>query len=219
MGINKDKVPYANRNPLEGATPAPDRKDEHYETKLLTTVDEKEATGARLQLEALSRDTRRDLEEDLLPTEQSREDELTRVRDEARRRERTFERRKKLADRRIELFEFLSLPVGEQITKYERWAVPAIVCVEGPLAFVAGYSLVGGISTGDARIDTPLKLAPLGFALGVAVVCCMATIFGGRVLSAYFEQRRVIEFAALAASDYDGVSADVHDDVPREKAA
>lgn len=198
MGINSKGKPYAERNPLEGSTPAPDREDEHYETKLLTTLDEKEAKATTLQLEQLARDTRETLETQLLPAEQHQADVLVLARNEARRRERAHDRRKWLAEKRIATWEFLSLPQSKAVKTYERWAIWAVGFVEFPLAFVAGYALVGGIQTGDGLIDMPLKVAPFGFAFGIAVICCFATICAGRVLGAYYEQQGIKKRAELA---------------------
>ena len=198
MGINSKGKPYAERNPLEGVTPAPDREDEHYETELITTIDEKEAKDTALRLEQLSRDTREKLETELLPHEQHRADELVLARNEARRRERAHDGRKSLADKRIATWEFVSLPQSNSVKTYERYSIWAVGFVEGPLAFVAGYALVGGIQTGDAQIDTPLKLAPIAFAFGIALICCFATICAGRVLGAYYEQQGIKKRAELA---------------------
>jgi hypothetical protein len=100
------------------------------------------------------------------------------------------------------------LSVPEAVKKYERWAMVAVGAVEFPLAFVAGYSLVGGISTGDAQIDTPLRLAPFGFALGIALICCVATICAGRVLGAYAEQQRIERIAELVRAESDQTGID-----------
>lgn len=219
MGINQNGTPYPERNPLEGTTPAPDREDEHYETWLFTTTDEREAKDAALKLEQLSRDIRQLLESELLPLEQRREDERLLAAAEARRREKDFARRMSLADKRIATYEFLSVPSSEAVKKYDRWAVFAIAGVEFPLAFVAGYSLVGGINTGDANIDAPLRLAPFGFALGIAVICCLATICAGRMLGAYAEQQRVNQTAALARENETSIDNDTNIDETQEHAA
>jgi hypothetical protein len=52
-----------------------------------------------------------------------------------------------------------------------------------------------------ATVTSTLKLAPFGFALGIAVICCVATICAGRVLGAYAEQQRIKQVAALTRAD------------------
>ncbi len=193
MGINSHGVPYATQNPFERPGPAPDREDEHDQTHLFTTVDEAEAEDARLRLLESSRSFREKAEEHYLPFEQRREDQHVLACEEADRRRFDFETREALMNERVLAWQRYAMPVGEVIEKYARYVIPAMIAVEAPLAFVAGYALLGGVKTGDELIDGPLKLAPLGLAIGVAFICCLATLFAGRTFSAYFEQLRALE--------------------------
>ena len=193
MGITSDGIPYATQNPFERPRPAPDLEDGVFQTELFGAVDEAEAEDAKLRLLACSRDFREKAEQLYLPLEQRREDEHVLAREEADRRKRDYVTREALSIERVPAWQRYALPVGETIDRYGRYVVPGMIAVEGPLAFVAGYSLLGGISTGDALIDGPLKLAPLGLAIGVAFVCCLATLFAGRAFSAYFEHVRAVE--------------------------
>jgi len=210
MGINSNGIPFATQNPFERPGPAPDLEDGLSQTEQFTTIDEADANDAKLRLLRCSRDHRELVEQESLPLEQRREDELVLAREEADRRKRDFDERESLMNTRIAAWQRYAMPVGELVEKSGRNVVWAMLAVEAPLAFVAGYSLLGGVTTGDSLIDGPLKLAPLGLAVGVAFVCALATLFAGRTFSAYFEHRRALEI-------YRRESAICHDEDEQEE--